>query len=86
MKMAKGWESKAIADQVEEASSKRTGMDKHGVYDTATTIHARGAQLETLRMSRVRTLEQLTRATNPHHRTMLENALQALDAKIIDAS
>jgi len=37
--------------------------------------------LESLRLSRARILDQLSRATNPAHRQMLESALQAINIK-----
>lgn len=40
---------------------------------------ARSAQLESLRLSRSRIMGQLSRATVPAHRTMLERALKAID-------
>jgi len=45
---------------------------------------ARNAQLESLRLSRSRIMGQLSRATVPAHRTMLERALKAIDDQMIE--
>jgi hypothetical protein len=45
---------------------------------------AREAELESLRLSQARIQDQLTRATNPAHRAMLERALQSLEDKAGD--
>ena len=79
--MARGWESKAVADQMEQNSNLSPNT---AASDSSETTPARSEELESLRLSRARTLDQLTRATNPHHRLMLERALHALEAKIKD--
>lgn len=56
--------------QVDERANKSTGS----VED-----RARIARLESLRLSRSRIMGQLSRATVPAHRTMLERALQAIE-------
>jgi hypothetical protein len=81
--MARGWESKAITDQMEEA-------DKRAKVDLGERVHrsgspelrARHERLESLRLSRARTLAQLERATNPAYREMLGRTLRALDAEV----
>ena len=81
--MARGWESKAVSEQMEQADAGLSGnMPADG--DSSLDSPARQEQLESLRLSRARTLEQLARATNPHYRQMLERALQALDVKIAE--
>jgi len=42
---------------------------------------ARSGAFESLRLSRSRILDQLSRATNPAHRKMLESALQSINLK-----
>ncbi len=81
--MARGWESKAVAEQIDEQdklTQQPTG------YEASPDQRARREQLESLQLSRARTLAQLERATVAAHRTMLERALAALDAKIEEAS
>lgn len=82
--MARGWESKAIEDQIQERDSRLRRKDAR--YESSPVVRARGEQLESLRLSRARTLQQLQRATNKTHREMLERALGALDAEITSLS
>lgn len=81
--MARGWESKAVADQLDEQDKL---IQQPTGYEASPDKRARREQLESLQLSRARTLAQLERATVPAHRTMLERALAALDAKIEEAS
>jgi hypothetical protein len=76
--MARGWESKSVEQQQEEAKSS-TGP--RGKQLTAEQIaeHQRRRGLE---LSRQRILQQLERATNPQHRRMLESALADLDLRL----
>ena len=77
--MARGWESKAVAEQMDEQdklTQQSTG------YEVSPDKRARREQLESLQLSRARTLAQLERASVPAHRTMLERALATLNAKI----
>lgn len=82
--MARGWESKAVEDQIEEAEKRAL---KKGVLDDLTPEErARRDRLESLRLSRARTLAQLERATRQAHRAMLQRTLQALEAEIDELS
>ncbi|MBA2502228.1 MAG: hypothetical protein H0V27_05025 [Pyrinomonadaceae bacterium] len=81
--MARGWESKAVAEQMDEQDKL---VQQPTDYDVSPDVRARREQLESLKLSRARTLEQLERARLPAHRAMLERALGALDAKIEEAS
>ncbi len=78
--MARGWESKAVADQMEQTAAPVSNTSN------PETAPAQSAEIESLRLSRARTLDQLARATNPHHRLMLERALSALEAKLLKSS
>ena len=78
--MARGWESKAVEAQMEEAEKRAL---KKGAHDDLTPEErARRDRLESLRLSRARTLTQLEQATRPAHRAMLQRTLQALEAEI----
>ena len=82
--MARGWESKAVEDQIEEAEKRAR---KKGAQDDLTPKErARLDRLESLRLSRARTLAQLERATRPQHRALLQRTLQALEAEIVELS
>ncbi len=82
--MARGWESKAVADQMEEADERALRTSAPGEMSPA--VRARLERLETLRLSRARTLDQLERATRPAHREMLNRTLRALETEIADLS
>lgn len=81
LKMARGWESKAVADQMEEADGR--AQSRAAVHFAASPDErARRERLESLRLSRARTLEQLERATNNAYRGMLQRTLRALEKEI----
>ncbi|HEX8475364.1 MAG TPA: hypothetical protein VF666_15140 [Pyrinomonadaceae bacterium] len=80
--MARGWESKAVADQLEQTDMHT--RDKSAAYEVSPAVRARRERLESLRMSRTRTLEQLNNATTPTHREMLERTLRAIEAEMKD--
>lgn len=83
--MARGWESKAVADQIEEADERSRGEELEQIRLTASAeMRARHERLESLKLSRSRTLEQLERATNPAYREMLQRTLRALESEIDD--
>ena len=74
--MARGWESKSVEQQQEEATSQKTGVQ----LSPAQIEEAN--RLRGLGLSRSRILQQLPEATNPRHRQMLESALAELDRQI----
>lgn len=80
--MARGWESKAVADQLEQTDMHT--RDKSVAYDASPAVRARRERLESLRMSRTRTLEQLNSATSDAHRQMLQRTLRAIEAEMQD--
>ena len=81
--MARGWESKAVEDQIQEAEE-RARRAKEPPLDESPEARARRERLETLRLSRARTLEQLERATNRAHRDMLGRTLRALETEFAE--
>ena len=80
--MARGWESKAVADQIEEGNQPDVSSRANA---TAEERHLK-ERLESLRLSRSRILEQLDRATQPAYREMLRKSLQALEQEIEQAN
>lgn len=80
--MARGWESKAVEDQIQEAERKEREASTD--FEDSPAVRARRERLETLRLSRARTLEQLERATNRAHREMLQRTLRALELEITE--
>lgn len=76
-RMARGWESKAIEAQQEEAQRGQV----RGANPTPDQL-ARREQRRALELSRRRAMDDLSRASAPAHREMLEKAIAALDARI----
>ncbi|HEX8187220.1 MAG TPA: hypothetical protein VF586_02645 [Pyrinomonadaceae bacterium] len=79
-----GWDGDALAESMEqalerqqEAADARRAARKG---ESSQEARDRIVQDESVRLSRARLEEQLTRATNPAHRTMLERALKSLEA------
>ena len=77
--MARGWESKAVADQIEAGDSQK--QQPRGV-EVSPEERARREQLESLLLSKSRLLQQLERATHPAHRNVLLNGLRAIEREI----
>jgi hypothetical protein len=75
--MARGWESKAVEQQQEEAASTKAAR----VPRSAEQI-AEERRRQSIELSRQRILQQLQVACNPRHRQMLESALADLDAQL----
>jgi hypothetical protein len=82
--MARGWESKAIADQQEAAEER--AQRQRSREELSPEERARFERLESLSLSRSRTLNQLEHATRRAHREMLQRTLRALEAEIEEAS
>jgi hypothetical protein len=76
--MARGWESKSVEAQQAEAGD-RAAKPRPPLTPEAAS---RARNLETVRLSRARVLQQLERAQNPRHRQLLQDELSALDARL----
>ena len=75
--MARGWESKAVAEQIE------AGKQHVPVRSSPTPEDRRlKERLESLRLSRSRLLQQLDRATQPADREVLLKGLGAIEKEI----
>ena len=72
--MARGWESKSVEQQQEEAATQKTGRRALTPEQAAEENRRRGLEL-----SRQRILQQLQTACNSRHRQMLDAALSELD-------
>lgn len=81
--MARGWESKAVADQIEEGESRQNVSPKPHASLEERQLKER---LDSLRLSKSRLLQQLERATNPAHRNVLLNGLKAVEKEIEEVS
>ena len=79
--VARGWESKSVEGQQADASEKPApGRPRLSAEEAA---HWR--DMENLRLSRQRVLQQLEASPNPRHRQLLEEALADLDEKLKQA-
>jgi hypothetical protein len=77
--MARGWESKAVADQIEEGESRPAPRTKAEASPEQRQLKER---LDSLRLSKSRLLQQLERARHPAHRNVLLNGLKAVEKEI----
>ena len=81
--MARGWESKAVADQIEEVESRQQDARKPAATPEQRMLIE---QLNSLKLSRSRLLQQLERARHPAHRNVLLNGLKAVEKQIEELS
>ena len=77
--MARGFDSKSVEYQQEEAL--RSRQEKQG-RPLSEEERARLQRRQTLKLARARTAADLSRATSPAQQEMLGRALAALDAKL----
>ena len=83
--MARGWESKAVADQIEEGESRATADTKAAASAKAQASPEQRQlkeRLDSLLLSKSRLLQQLERARHPAHRNVLLNGLKAVEKEI----
>ena len=81
--MARGWESKAVADQIEEGESRANDARRAQASPEQRLLKER---LDSLRLSKSRLLQQLERARHPAHRNVLLNGLKAVEKEIEEIS
>ena len=81
--MARGWESKAIADQIEEQESRKPQASKTEITPEGRVLKER---LDLLKLSRSRLLQQLEGARHPAYRNVLLNGLKAVEKEIEEVS
>jgi TATA-binding protein-associated factor Taf7 len=81
--MARGWESKAVADQIEEGESRQPRASQTEVTAEQRMLKER---LDSLKLSRSRLLQQLEHARHPAHRDVLLNGLKAVEKEIEEVS
>jgi hypothetical protein len=78
--MARGFESKMVEFQQEEAARRGTGRTRG--RELTADEQATEAKRRSLELARARAAADLERATNPAHRSMLEQAIAALDQQL----
>ena len=77
--MARGWESKSVEDQMDEAKADRDAQIKPRLSIEDRERHTRA---ESLRLSRSRIVGLLKSARNERYRAQLERTLAELDAQL----
>jgi len=78
--MARGFESKSVEFQQEEAARAKRPAGR-----TLTPAEQENtARVRTLQLALARAADDLSRATAPAHRRMLEQAMAALQAQIVE--
>jgi hypothetical protein len=75
--MARGWESKSVEAQQEDASRGR--VTRRTLTETERAVLERRRTLE---LTRTRAAAELSRATAAAHRSMLEQTIAAIDEQI----
>lgn len=76
--MARGWESKAVEQQQDEAARR----ERRAHRPVAEVERQRQQERETLRMARSLTRAELARATREAHRAMLGERLAAIERRL----
>lgn len=76
--MARGWESKSVESQQDEAASRQSSGKPRLTAEAA----ARLREKESLRLSLQSITERLARTRDPRHKALLENTLTDLRARI----
>lgn len=79
--MSRGWESKDVESQMEEAASKRASVRQAPLTEEQIRLQTERKSLE---LSRTRVMKDLETATHPRRREQLEAALQHLDRKLAE--
>lgn len=77
--MSRGWESKDVESQMEEAAARRSAGKAAPPSPEQLRLKA---ERESLELSRKRVLDDLRNSTHPRRREQLESALRHLELKI----
>ena len=84
-----GWDGDALAESMEQALERQqeaAEARRARKEQTSPEERDRKSRDESIRLSKARLEDQLRRATNPAHRTMLERALKSLEAEASGAN
>jgi hypothetical protein len=79
--MSRGWESKDVESQMEEAAARRAAARQTPLTDEQIRLQTERKSLE---LSRTRVLKDLEATTHPRRRVQLEAALHHLDRKLAE--
>jgi hypothetical protein len=77
--MSRGWESKSVESQMEDADSRRNAARQTPLTNEQIRIRS---ERESLELSRRRVLRDLESASHPRRREQLQAALNHLDQKL----
>ncbi len=77
--MARGWESKAVEDQIAASEDRKAAASKRA--RTADEL-ARESRRQGLLLSRAKIVGDMKKARDERHRTALQQALDYIDAQI----
>ncbi|HKE02476.1 MAG TPA: hypothetical protein VKE91_00350 [Blastocatellia bacterium] len=77
--MARGWESKSVEDQMEEARRSQGETERQ---TQAPEERERQRKVESLKLERSRLTEQLERARSETYQRMIQRSLDAIEAEI----
>ncbi len=77
--MSRGWESKDVESQMEEAAARRAAAHQKPLSRDQIRIQT---ERDSLELSRTRVIKDLESATNPRRREQLKAALDHLNQKI----
>ena len=77
--MARGWESKSVEDQIEEARRSQ-GVSEGRVQSPEAKERER--KIESLKLERSRLTEQLSRERSEAHQRMIRQSLEAIEEEI----
>ena len=80
--MARGWESKAVESQIQDAGSSRPRGGSVPAPPVEPVDLERQAKLRCLMLNRTRVQGELLRCSNPRFRTLLEAELAYLESEI----
>ncbi|MFN2576999.1 MAG: hypothetical protein ABR607_04850 [Pyrinomonadaceae bacterium] len=80
------WDGDALAGQMEDVFERQQAVADARAVRGASTLEerVRSAQFESLRVSRSRIMTQLSGATNPSHRAVLERALKSINDQMAE--
>jgi len=77
--MARGWESKSVEAQIDEAGNRRSAVLDHAPCQEKLELIRKK---ETILLSRTRVVRELQSAQNPRYKAVLNKALSDLDAQL----
>ena len=83
--MARGWESKSVEAQTEEAAARRSARTTHYRRQPKPDDQQERdliVRRESILLSRVRVVRELENAQNPRYKAQLSKALADLDAQL----